>query len=211
MPYDCDVLVIGSGAGGATFASACARAGKNVLLLERGRRYEPERTDNDEQAMLIDKRPYDDRTVEVNGTDKRLYVGGILGGGTSLYGAALLRPSLDDFHPGRHYGERIARAIWDWPISYETLAPYYTEAERLFGVSGDAAEDFGPLGKPLDGFPHQPLPLHPLNQRLIDSCRASGLHPFRLPLAIDSKSCLRCSACARPHLPQRLAPDLPLR
>ena len=37
MPYDCDVIVVGSGAGGATFAYACARAGKTVLLLERGR------------------------------------------------------------------------------------------------------------------------------------------------------------------------------
>ena len=39
MPYDADVVVIGSGAGGATFAYGCARAGKRVLLLERGRRY----------------------------------------------------------------------------------------------------------------------------------------------------------------------------
>ena len=40
MPYDCDVIVVGSGAGGATCAYACARAGKSVLLLERGRKLE---------------------------------------------------------------------------------------------------------------------------------------------------------------------------
>ena len=38
MQQDCDVVVIGSGAGGATLAAACARAGKSVLLLERGDR-----------------------------------------------------------------------------------------------------------------------------------------------------------------------------
>ena len=36
MPYDADVIVVGSGAGGATLAYGCARAGKSVLLLERG-------------------------------------------------------------------------------------------------------------------------------------------------------------------------------
>jgi choline dehydrogenase-like flavoprotein len=39
MPYDADVIVVGSGAGGATLAYACARAGKSVLLLERGHPY----------------------------------------------------------------------------------------------------------------------------------------------------------------------------
>src|SRR5262245_44291977 len=128
MPYDCDVLVVGGGAGGGTFAYSCARAGKSVLLLERGRKYVPEKPAPNEQEMLIEKRPYDDREVEVNGARKRLYVGGILGGGTSLYGAALLRPSQEDFHPGRYYGERIPRAIWDWPISYPDLEPCYAEA-----------------------------------------------------------------------------------
>jgi len=203
MTYDCDVLVVGSGAGGATLAYACARAGKNVLLLERGYGYvvnphagPSHEHGHDERAMLIDKKPYDDRPIEVNGAEKRLYMGGVLGGGTALYGAALLRPSEDDFHPGRHYGSRIPRAIWDWPILYEDLAPYYARAERLFGVSGCGDEDFGPLRKPADGYPGQPLPLHPINQQLMDSSRADGLRPFRLPLAIDSSRCLRCHACA---------------
>jgi choline dehydrogenase-like flavoprotein len=196
MPFDCDVLVVGSGAGGATLAWACARAGRSVLLIERGRKYEPEGSAGDERAMLIDKKPYDDRKVEVNGASKQLYVGGVFGGGTALYGAALLRPSLDDFHPGHYYGDRLPRHIWDWPVSYETLEPHYTEAENLFHVSGCGDEDFAPLEKPRNGFPNEPLPLHPINQRLIAANRARGLRPFRLPLAIDSARCLRCPTCA---------------
>ena len=146
--------------------------------------------------MLIDKRPYDDREVDVNGTAKRLYMGGVLGGGTSLYGGALVRPSEQDFQPGRYYGKRIPRAIWDWPIAYADLEPYYTEAERLYGVAGRGEDDFGPLQKPALGYPGEPLPLHPLNQRLIAANRDKGLHPFRLPLAIDSSRCLRCGVCA---------------
>jgi choline dehydrogenase-like flavoprotein len=194
--YDFDVIVIGGGAGGATFAYACARAGKSVLVLERGDQLTPEDRCLDEKAVLIDKGPYDDREIDVNGKSKRLYMGGILGGGTSLYGGALIRPSEQDFQPGRYYGKRIPRAIWEWPVSYGDLEPYYTEAERLYSVAGCAEEDFGPLQKPSRGFPGEPLPLHPLNQRLISANRDFGLHPFRLPLAIDSSKCLRCGVCA---------------
>ena len=196
MLYDYDVIVVGGGAGGATFAYACARAGKSVLVLERGDRYIADGPSHDEKAMLIDKGPYDDREVNVNGTARRLYMGGILGGGTSLYGGALIRPSEQDFQPGRHYGKRIPRAIWEWPISYGDLEPHYTEVERLYGVAGCGEEDFGPLQKPARGYPGDPLPLHPLNQRLITANLKCGLHPFRLPLAIDSSRCLRCGVCA---------------
>jgi choline dehydrogenase-like flavoprotein len=194
MPYDADVVVVGSGAGGATLAYACARAGKNVMLLERGDRT-PSTQALDEQAMLIDKKPYDDRSIHVNGSRRRLYMGGVLGGGTALYGAALMRPSVDDFHPGASYGRRLARTQWDWPIAYETLEPYYSEAERLYGVAGSAEEDFGCLPRPHSGFPHQPLSLHPVNQHLMAANQRHGLRPFRLPLAIDPGRCTLCNVC----------------
>lgn len=195
MPHDFDVIVVGSGAGGGTFAHACARAGKSVLLLERGRKYVPATEGVSEQAMLVDKKPYDDRPIEVNGSLKQLYAGGILGGSTSLYGATLLRPTEDDFQPGKHYGERIPRAIWEWPISYETLEPYYTAAERLYGVAGWDSEDFGPLPRPRQGYPNRPMPIKPINEKLIAANRAHGLHPFCLPLAIDANRCLQCPNC----------------
>ena len=196
MQYDYDLIVVGGGAGGATFAYACARAGKSVLVLERGEKYQAPSAFLDERTTLIDKRPYDDRDVDVNGTIKRLYMGGILGGGTSLYGGALVRPSQQDFQPGRHYGKRIPRSIWDWPISYADLEPYYTEAERLYAVAGRGDDDFGPLQKPALGYPGDPLPLHPLNKKLMAANQVHGLRPFRLPLAIDASRCLRCGVCA---------------
>lgn len=195
MDYDYDVIVVGGGAGGAMFAHACAQAGKSVLVLERGGRHAVG-TPHDEKTDLIEKRPYDDREVAVNGKAKRLYMGGILGGGSSLYGAALVRPSEEDFHPGRYYGKRIPKSTWDWPITYADLEPHYTEVERLLGVAGCGDDDFGPLQKPAAGFPGEPLPLHPINERLISANRRRGLRPFQLPLAIDSSRCLRCALCA---------------
>ena len=195
MSHDFDIIVVGSGAGGGTFAYACAKAGKSVLLVERGEKPVLQKPVHDEQAMLIEKKPYDDRPIRVNGSPRLLYMGGIFGGGTSLYGAALMRPSRDDFHPGKHYEGRIPRAIWDWPIPYEMLEPYYAEAEKLYGVSGCSEEDFGPLQKPPQGYPHRPIPLKPINQRLIAANKARGLKPFSLPLAIDFTRCLQCGSC----------------
>ncbi len=196
MPIDYDVIVVGSGAGGASLAYACTRAGKRVLLVERGREQVIDEPVHNERATLIEKKPYDDRAIEVNGACKRLYMGGLLGGGTALFGGALLRPSRDDFHPGKYYGNRIPRAIWNWPISYDDLAPFYAEAEQLFGVAGAADEKLAPLEQPERGYPRAPLPLHPINRNLIAANRAGGLSPFQLPLAIDPARCLRCEACA---------------
>jgi choline dehydrogenase-like flavoprotein len=195
MPHDADVLVIGSGAGGATLAYACAAAGRRVLLVERGNKYLVPDQVHDERAMLIDKKPYDDRVVRLNGQARRLYTGGVFGGSTALYGAALLRPSPEDFHPGKYYGARLARAIWDWPITYDALEPYYTEAEKLYGVAGARDDDFGPLARPRHGYPRPPIPVKPINQQLMAANRARGLRPFRLPLAIDFDRCFQCDAC----------------
>jgi choline dehydrogenase-like flavoprotein len=148
MPFDFDAIVIGSGAGGAAFAHHFAAAGKSVLVVERGKRADVTRTSTAERQTLIDKEPYDDRSIEVNESPARLYMGGVLGGGTSLFGAALMRPADDDFHPGKHYGSRLERALWDWPIAYDDLRPFYDEAEELFALAGTPDEEFAPLNRP---------------------------------------------------------------
>lgn len=196
MGFDFDAIVIGGGAGGGAFAHACAVAGKTTLLIERGSRAVLDRSAQDERATLIEKRSYDDRTVAVNDVSSRLYMGGVLGGGTALYGGALLRPSRDDFHPGRHYSSRLHRELWDWPVAYEQLAPYYDEAESLYQVAASSDDDFSPLEPPLVDHPHDLLPLAPINDRVMKSNRARGLRPFRMPLAIDARLCERCASCA---------------
>ncbi|MCA9103718.1 MAG: GMC family oxidoreductase, partial [Planctomycetales bacterium] len=211
MECDFDVAVIGSGAGGAAFAHACATAGKSVLVVERGRRPSATHAAHDERATLIEKQPYDDRPVRVNAESVRLYMGGVLGGGTSLFGAVMLRPSADDFHPGRHYGDRLPRSEWDWPICYDELAPYYDQAERLFRVAATRGDDYDPLQRPHADVDARVLPIAPVNERLMAANRAQGLRPMRLPLAIDTRQCERCASCAGflcPHGARRSAAQL---
>lgn len=207
MPYDFDAIVIGSGAGGAAFAHQFAAAGKSVLVLERGQRADARRTSTAERDTLIDKQPYDDRSIEVNESTMRLYMGGVLGGGTSLFGAALLRPADDDFHPGKHYAPRLAREMWDWPIGYDDLRPFYDQAEEMFALAGTQDEGFSPLNPPRY-LQDNVIPFAAINRKLMAANRTGGLRPFRLPLAIDAERCARCDMCAGflcPHGARRSA------
>jgi choline dehydrogenase-like flavoprotein len=199
MEYDFDVIVIGSGAGGGTMAVACARAGRRVLLLDRGRELsagERRELHGSEQLTLIDKRPYDDRLIHTDDGERRLYMGGVTGGGTSLFGGALLRPSRADFEPGRSYGDRLPRELHEWPVSYDELAPWYDEAEHLLHVTGHPEDRLAPLEPPVRREASEVLPLAEINQHLMTRTREAGWNPFRLPLAIRADTCLRCDRCA---------------
>lgn len=193
---DFDAIVIGSGAGGASFAHSLANAGKSTLLIERGQRPQPEANPLDEYSTFVEKKPYDDRRIHVNGKSRRLLMGGMLGGSTSVYGGVMLRPSSDDFHPGRHYNGRLPKELWDWPITYEQLQPYYDRAESLYQLSCRTDQNFGPLNSPHDGVSSNVLPLAPINKRLIAKNRKRGLQPFQLPLTINTKQCELCDNCA---------------
>ena len=206
IEFDFDAIVVGSGAGGASFAHGLAQAGKRTLVVERGRRPAANLAPLDEQATLIDREPYDDRQIHLNGQQSRLYMGGVLGGSTAVYGGVMLRPSSDDFTPGKHYGDRLPRELWEWPIAYEQLQPYYDRAESLFKLTGRRNENYGPLHAPHEGTADNVLPLAPINERLIAKNRPHGLKAFQLPLTIDSTLCHRCDSCAGflcPHSARR--------
>jgi choline dehydrogenase-like flavoprotein len=192
---DFDAIVVGSGAGGGTAAAELARAGKRVLVVERGARFDDAVAGQDEQRMLEDRLACDDRAIAVNGRRARVLVGGVVGGSTALYGATLLRPGRSDFEPGRHYGERLPRHLWEWPIDGDELAPHFDRAEDLFGVCGDHTAPMPHLGRRLRPYLRLAPPPESITLRLRDAFRSEGLAPFPLPLAIDFEHCLRCPTC----------------
>ncbi len=192
---DYDAVVIGSGMGGGTAAAALADGGLRTLIVERGTRIADPSVFQDEAKMLIEGIAADDRPIEIDGRAARPFIGGIPGGSTALFGAALLRPSPEDFEPGRHYGDRIPPAVRSWPFQYDDLAAYYDRAEDLFRVSGDGdarPPHLATRGRP---YPAPSPPLDPFNEGLAHAFRQRGLEPFRLPLAIDFSTCRRCPSC----------------
>jgi choline dehydrogenase-like flavoprotein len=195
-----DLIVIGSGPGGASLAHRLAPTGRRILLLERGD-YLPRSPANwDSQTVFVDGAYQADETW-YGGDGKEFHPGlhYYVGGNSKVYGAALFRLRERDFDEIVHK-DGISPA---WPLKYDAFEPYYTEAEALFHVHGQRGED--PNEPPSNGsFPYPPVSHEPAIQALSDSLAQEGLHPFHLPLGIllDEKDgkptptsiCIRCDA-----------------
>ena len=193
-----DVIIIGTGAGGGTLAHRLAGSGKKILMLERGGYVPREKENWSTKAVNLEGRY---QTTEIwrdrNGNDLHPHTNYWVGGNTKFYGAALFRLRKEDFGEIRHHGG-ISPA---WPISYDDLEPYYSEAEKLYQVHGERGEDptEPPAGSP---FPHPAVTHEPRIQQLSDDFARLGLKPFHTPLGIQinesnpqKSRCMRCNTC----------------
>jgi choline dehydrogenase-like flavoprotein len=120
-----------------------------------------------------------------------------VGGSTKLYGAALYRLREEDFGELRHY-DGVSPA---WPIGYDEMEPYYTQAEQLYHVHGTRGED--PTEPPASApYPFPAVSHEPRIQQLSDDLAAAGFHPFHAPCGImldeqnmPFSTCVRCANC----------------
>ncbi|MBI1225972.1 MAG: dehydrogenase [Bacteroidetes bacterium] len=180
MQYD--VIIIGTGAGGATLARKLAPSGKKILLLERGDFLPRERDNWSTQAVFLDQKyTADEHWLDKFGKTFQPGIHYFVGGNTKLYGAALLRMRERNFEEVKH-ADGISPA---WPISYAELEPYYTEAEKWCHVHGQRGSDpTEPWAS--TPYPQPPLPHEPRIQELNDELKALGLHPFPLPMGVNT-------------------------
>jgi choline dehydrogenase-like flavoprotein len=193
-----DVIIIGSGAGGGTLVNKLAPSGKRVLLLERGDFVRRERENWDARAAVSDARYHADETwLDKDGNGFRPGTHYNVGGNTKFYGAALFRMREGDFGELKHH----AGVSPAWPIAYDELEPYYTQAERLYHVHGARGED--PTEPRAGGpFSHPAVSHEPVIQRLSDQLAKAGFKPFHVPVGVllDERDplhspCIRCSTC----------------
>ncbi len=193
-----DVIIIGTGAGGGTLAYKLAPTGKKILLLERGD-YVPREKDNwNSQAVNLEgKYQTKERWRDKDGKELHPHTNYYVGGNTKFYGAALFRLRKEDFGEIRHHGG-ISPA---WPISYDEMEPYYTDAERLYHVHGNQGED-PTEPKRSAPFPYPAVSHEPRIQQLSDDFANMGLRPFHTPLGVmlnekdpQQSRCIRCQTC----------------
>ena len=193
-----DVIVIGSGAGGGTLAHRLAPTGKRVLLLERGGWLPREPQNWLAQNVFVENRYVSaDTWYYSDGSAFQPEVHYWVGGATKRYGAALYRLRQEDFSELDHHGG-VSPA---WPISYEDMEPYYTQAEQLYQVHGARGED--PTEPPSSGpYPFPAVSHEPRIQQLSDDLAKAGLHPFHAPCGIlldesnmPFSKCVRCDNC----------------
>ena len=193
-----DLIVIGSGAGGGTLVRHLAPSGKRILLLERGDWLKREPQNWLAQDVFVDNRYVSpDTWYDSRGKAFQPQVHYFVGGSTKLYGAALYRLREEDFGEFRHH-DGISPA---WPIGYDEMEPYYTEAEQLYQVHGERGED--PTEPPASApYPFPAVSHEPRIQQLSDDLAAIGHHPFHAPCGImldehnmPHSACVRCPDC----------------
>ena len=151
-----DVIVVGSGAGGGQSAYTLTMNGVKVLMLEAGRNYDPvtetpmfqSKADAPLLGMGTREKPFGFHDATVDGgwevpgepytqasTDPKQrfdwWRARMLGGRTNHWGRISLRNGPYDFKPYSRDG-----LGFDWPLSYEDVAPYYDKVEMLVGVYG---------------------------------------------------------------------------
>ena len=176
-----DVIIIGSGMGGATLAAALAPSGRRILILERGQRLEHSPEARDPQAIFGRGHFRPDETW-LDGDGKSFSPGNyyVAGGNSKFYGAVLMRYRAEDFAPLRHLGGTTR----GWPFGYAQMEPWYQAAEALYQVRGIMGEDpTEPAHSGTYVFP--PVPDEPAIADLRARLQRVGLHPSSLPLGVD--------------------------
>jgi choline dehydrogenase-like flavoprotein len=215
-----DVVVIGSGAGGGTVTNVLANLGVSVLLIEagpmlsmsdlkehmwpynvphrgagaRGQAYTGGPTGFTYSATFggsqLEGEPY---TV-APGSDFSWFRSRILGGRTNHYGRVTLRMADYDFKPRSTDG-----LGFDWPISYQDLAPYYDKAERFIGVTGSIEN----IRSAPDGIFNPPAPLRAHDTLVQRACAKHGIRAVAARQAVTTIArngrppCHYCGQCGR--------------
>ncbi|HEY6433294.1 MAG TPA: GMC family oxidoreductase, partial [Acetobacteraceae bacterium] len=198
-----DVLIIGAGASGALTSLVLAERGLKVVCLDQGgwttpadhphyaRDFQWQRQNRWNPEPNV-RRAESDYPVE--GDQSHALMWNAIGGSTNIFGALWPRLRPSDFRKGIEHG-----LAPNWPITYQNLAPFYDESDRLVGVSGLTGDLAMP---PRASYPAGPLPMGPSGRAIASAFDRLGWHWWPMPAAVISEpydgraACNGCGNCA---------------
>lgn len=190
-----DVIIIGTGAGGGTLLHRLAASGKRILVLERG----PFLPREKENWNYFGSFKYYSSEVMFNkdGGEIRPGFSYFVGGNTKVYGAALFRLREKDFESYQHRDGLSP----EWPIKYRDWENYYSQAEELYQVHGQASADPTEPWRARD-YPFPPISHEPRIAETFAALKQRGLKPYPAPMgvrlneaAMHLSACIRCDTC----------------
>jgi choline dehydrogenase-like flavoprotein len=177
-----DVIIVGSGIGGATVGRSLALEGLSVLFLEKGGEVAasdgPPDSSSPADRIAQGWWPHPVSRKMLDGSHQRFFaaVGCAIGGSSIHYAAALERMDPSDLEVIK----TPAGMTPPWPIRYEDLAPYYQAAEALYGI--DSASVEAAMQRMSDW-----------DRALMDQMERNGLRPEPLRVAIRyDAQCVEC-------------------
>jgi choline dehydrogenase-like flavoprotein len=194
-----DVVVIGTGAGGAPLSARLAQRGLSVVALEAGRNFEPGDYTPDEMNAPQDINWMDER---LSGGDSPTAFGpnnsGIgVGGSTLHWGAFTPRPNRNDISLRSDCGVGE-----DWPIDHRELTAWIEQAEHDVGVSGPEAYPWDPTRR----YATPPPPRNASSDMMMRGAVALGITATDAPVGLTTvdrmqphyglrEACVSCGSC----------------
>jgi choline dehydrogenase-like flavoprotein len=177
-----DIVIIGSGMGGATLAAGLAGSGARVTILEKGERLTDTPETRDARA-IFQRAHFRPKEMWLDKDGKAFNPGNyhVVGGNSKFYGAVLFRYRREDFEELAFPEGGVSPA---WPFPYEILEPWYSKAEQLYEARGALGED------PTEphhsqSYPHGPVPDEPAIAKVRERLKKTGVRPSSLPLGVD--------------------------
>jgi len=201
---DTDVIIVGSGIAAALLACKLSEANIAVQMVEAGSHYYRAEAlsryrhawNRNFQAPYPDwewlQTPHSDQAEHYYSSKGNLaykpsFLKGI-GGSTWLWTGMTPRFLPNDFQLHRLYG--VGK---DWPFDYQTLEPYYLQAEIRMGIAGDSHNH---QGSPRSGdYPMPAIPMSYGDQWMAKKLKKHGVSVAPSPAARNSRDYHQRPAC----------------
>jgi quinoprotein glucose dehydrogenase len=194
---EADVVVIGGGITAAMVAEKLTdEHDVSVIVVEAGTDSAPleQRFERRRRYMDYGENPWTGDHIEDQVALGIMSRSMVVGGQALHWGGTTPRFTPEDFRHRSYFGVHV-----DWPVDYETLDPYYQEAEERIGISGEQGPDpLDPRGAP---YPMPAVPLTWTLERLQEWVTGAGIPTWINPVAKNSKPwrgrnvCQRCDTC----------------